>query len=574
MRKTYLSLFLSIFLASLVFAVIDGFSIISITSQDGNLVVGIDSYLQDDEVTNTFVSVFSDGSKTIILDSSNSYTDIILGDSLINKSQNGPIIGNNIEFSCGTCDVADFSDAVSQIGGGAVLCNYSKSTPLKIVENDDKLCMRDVLTDTKYDLDLLTWAAKGNCWDADNGTSCANSANQVAYIRIGKTIFVDESGLSELPSSISINDKSLLIGDEYILDIFIESVLDEYDDDMIFTYNSEEEMIFNITVFSTEPIINDSQDEPGLKFKDLDIKVGSKTDSNIQDKEDYNIDRKAKPGEKIIFDMNIENLLDVEIEEVFVVITIEELDEGDDVEEESDTDYIRAGKAADFKLDFEIPIKLDDERYDITIEVEGKETDSGKMHSLTKNLVLVIDKESHDLRIMDAYLKYEILSCRRSTELSVVVLDLGKNSEDEVKITATNHELGIDFEEYNNGDIELETGIDDSEYLVIVPVNVEDAIAGDYIIDIMVYRDSNKLEDSKTVTLIVEECREGIDPVDTPIKEQEEGVDIILKPAENKGIKSQKASVDESSWFINYKLEILIAFGVAIIVLIMIAFSL
>lgn len=274
-----------------------------------------------------------------------------------------------------------------------------------------------------------------------------------------------------------------------------------------------------------------------LAFKDLDIKVGSKTDSNLQDRADgYEIDRNAEPGDKIEFTIEIENTyeIDMDIEDVVVTITIEDIDDGDELEEETDGENIKDGKDETFKLDFEVPMKVDEGNYDVIIEVVGEDED-GKEHKISKNFVLVVDKEKHNVIIDNAVLKSEILSCKSTTSLDIDILNLGSDSEEEVRIVVQNSELNLDFEEYDDGDIELETGIDDdAEYSLSVPINADGVAPGDYPIDIRVYRDETKLEDSMSVTLTVEECKSGTPPVDDEEEEEEEDVDVdvVVKPAD------------------------------------------
>lgn len=126
---------------------------------------------------------------TIILNDGNSFTDTLDdGSSIFKKTANDPIEGNNIEFSCGECGVADFNDAVSQIGGKSNICGYTSQVPQKLISNDDKICARSLISGRMYDIDLLTWSAQGKCFDNDNGASCSEFSNQFAYARSEKFI--------------------------------------------------------------------------------------------------------------------------------------------------------------------------------------------------------------------------------------------------------------------------------------------------------------------------------------------------------------------------------------------------
>lgn len=90
----------------------------------------------------------------------------------------GPIVGTNLEFACGTSDVAVFP-GVAQLGGGEALCGYGSQVPSQITQNDDKLTVRSTLTGALYELDLVTFAQVFDCLDADDG-SCADLSDWLA----------------------------------------------------------------------------------------------------------------------------------------------------------------------------------------------------------------------------------------------------------------------------------------------------------------------------------------------------------------------------------------------------------
>jgi hypothetical protein len=97
----------------------------------------------------------------------------------------------NGEFSCASCDTADFTDAVTRIGDGAAFCGTGGRVPRTIVNNDLQICARSLLTGNKWDIDYLTHDSNGTCIDNDGGVSCAFAATVnsqgfevTTYIRI------------------------------------------------------------------------------------------------------------------------------------------------------------------------------------------------------------------------------------------------------------------------------------------------------------------------------------------------------------------------------------------------------
>lgn len=60
----------------------------------------------------------------VILGPDNDFTEVIEPNVAISRSGfSGPLLGTNLEFSCGSCTIATFDDATSQIGSGMKVCN-------------------------------------------------------------------------------------------------------------------------------------------------------------------------------------------------------------------------------------------------------------------------------------------------------------------------------------------------------------------------------------------------------------------------------------------------------------------
>ncbi|MBD3164087.1 hypothetical protein GF323_02730 [Candidatus Woesearchaeota archaeon] len=304
---------------------------------------------------------------------------------------------------------------------------------------------------------------------------------------------------------------------------------------------------FNVTVGDSEAEDADAisitiKDERKLIITDLDVEVGDEDDDNLCEDDGecepdgYKLEA-ASPGDTIQFNFEIKNLFtddeDIEIRDVFVTVTIEDIDDGDDIEEESEEKDIDPNDDDDFTVELDIPLKVDDDgsEYDVIIVVEG-EPEEGDDQIITLRYVLEIEKERDDIRIMQASLRSPTVSCSRITELEIEVLNLGRDDQEEVRITAINSELGLDFEA---DDIELEEGIDDSEYNTDITINAEDVPPGDYPIEISVYHDDDDLDDRATAVLSVEECAEDApdeeeEDMEEEEEEDEEDVDVIVEP--------------------------------------------
>lgn len=95
----------------------------------------------------------------------------------------------NLEFSCDTCANADFTDAVTRIGGQTSFCGYANGIPRQIISNDDQICARSTLNGNKWDIDFLSHDSFGaGCEDNDGGTSCAAAGGFTSYNRTGHQV--------------------------------------------------------------------------------------------------------------------------------------------------------------------------------------------------------------------------------------------------------------------------------------------------------------------------------------------------------------------------------------------------
>ena len=90
------------------------------------------------------------------------------------------LIGTNLEFSCQTCDVADFTSLSNQVGQGLPCGNRV----IDIVQNDLQICARSTLTGNKWDIDFLTWGSRSSgCVDTNSGADCAAAGGNASYLR-------------------------------------------------------------------------------------------------------------------------------------------------------------------------------------------------------------------------------------------------------------------------------------------------------------------------------------------------------------------------------------------------------
>lgn len=270
-----------------------------------------------------------------------------------------------------------------------------------------------------------------------------------------------------------------------------------------------------------------------LEIVDLDVKVGSNTDKNVDN--NSKISEEGQPGDSVTFSIEIKNIFDedvndTEIKDVSVTVTIFGIDDGDDLDEDSDEFDLDAEEKDTVDIDFEIPMEVEEGIFDVEIRVEGEDEFDNK-HELVWELQIEVEKDDHKIMIRDATLNPSSVQCARDATLDVNILNIGSKDEDEVVLEIRNSDLGINV---RDTDLELDEGIDDNDYSKTVSIDATGAKAGNYPVTVKTYYDTSKQSDSKTLTLTVQECAETKPVVViTPPEEEEEDeeeVEVVTVP--------------------------------------------
>jgi len=280
----------------------------------------------------------------------------------------------------------------------------------------------------------------------------------------------------------------------------------------------------------------------GLEIADLDVvlllmngKTRTNTDVRDSNKLDFGDDHDVGPGSTLQFEFRIENLFldreDVIIEDVSVLVTIKEIDDEEDIDEESENFDLDPEEDKDAIVSLELPLKVEEGNYDIEVLVQG-EDEEGAEHKVEWNLELKLEKENHDMYIKSASLTKDQITCSGVTSLKTRVMNLGRKDEDNIKIEAKNSDIGLDFEK--SGIVLVEDPYDDdNEYERTIPIVIEEGVKpGTYPIDFNVYISNKILFATKRVELKVEGC-EGEEPEEEETTEEKnETVDVETEPGE------------------------------------------
>ena len=245
-----------------------------------------------------------------------------------------------------------------------------------------------------------------------------------------------------------------------------------------------------------------------LYVKSIDAKVAGKIDSDL--KEGDKIKDNAAPADSVEFTIRLENTFDSEddeysIENVRVRITAINIDNGEDIERESIKATIEAGASKTETLKFDVPSTVVAGKYDILVEIEGENTETGDDYNYEVNLELEVEKNKHDIIITKFELNPPALSCSFETTAHIELLNQGKDTENSAVIEIKSSDLNIN---------ERITGIDlgkdddkDAKYSkdIVLPIE-EDTLTKKYTITANVYYDNDNLDDQKTTILDFTRC--------------------------------------------------------------------
>ncbi|MBS3101475.1 hypothetical protein J4204_05045 [Candidatus Woesearchaeota archaeon] len=270
-----------------------------------------------------------------------------------------------------------------------------------------------------------------------------------------------------------------------------------------------------------------------LIFSDVDVNVGGKTSKNLDDGD--TIDDEAEPGDAVEFRVEVKNNFtdaeDLEIEDITVQVTIEEVDDGDDLDEESSDFNLKADRDKRVTLKFQLPIELDEDTFNVLIHAEG-EDENGTNHEADMDLELEVNKESHQLIITRSTLSPAEVSCnRRNVQADMSVVNIGNEDEEDVTIHVFNSDLGVDLKE-NVEEITAEPNEDESRFSGTYSFSVpNEAEAGSYPITVKALYDDDRKKAEKALTLTVNDCATARKETAEEEKTSEEGEEVeVISP--------------------------------------------
>ena len=272
-----------------------------------------------------------------------------------------------------------------------------------------------------------------------------------------------------------------------------------------------------------------------LIFSDVDVKVGGRTSNNLRDGD--RIDEQAKPGDALEFRVKVQNNFtseeNLKIKDITVKVTIQNIDDGGDLEEESKSFDLSPGSDKRVTLKFETPLEVDEDTFDVLIHAEGEDKNSTN-HESDMKIRLEVNKETHALKITKASLSPAVVSCnRKSIQLSTSLINIGTDDENDVTFKVSNPELDIDLKD-NINELRAQPNEPESRFSKTYSFKInDDTTTGSYPITLTALYDNDRKRKEETATLTVNDCltitqktKKTEEDLQKNIKEQKEEVTV------------------------------------------------
>ena len=237
------------------------------------------------------------------------------------------------------------------------------------------------------------------------------------------------------------------------------------------------------------------------------------------------------PGSLVEFTFDVGNEFpsagDVDIQNILATVTVVDLEESGDVEEEYSEFDLEPGAEEHVRIPVNVPEKVEAKDYDVTIHLEGETDNTTERVKIL--LKMSVRKESHDLKIISYSISPGQVTCDRSIVVKGTLANLGRNEESDAAVEVRSDAIGL-YQKQEGIFLNEDPFEDDNEYAVAVPYAIpKTQKAGTYAISIRALFKGTTQMDLRQVNVKVIDCPASPSP--TPEEE---------KPAEQQN-QSQQA---------------------------------
>ncbi len=217
---------------------------------------------------------------------------------------------------------------------------------------------------------------------------------------------------------------------------------------------------------------------------------------------------KVSPGSNLTFNIKIKNDYStssrIYIKDIVLTVTIKDIDNGDDLVEETNEFNLRYDSSTIKTLNFHIPMKVYEGDYSVTFNVTGRD-DNGNSEEDHESATVEVEKQDHDVRLIGYSIFPDSVSCDRQVFINGEVMNLGRNDEDDAALIIESKPLSIEKRE--SFSLEQDPFSDRNsksfDYSFQVP---DDVKSGNYTIILKTYYTGGVLSDYRILNLEVEDC--------------------------------------------------------------------
>jgi hypothetical protein len=233
----------------------------------------------------------------------------------------------------------------------------------------------------------------------------------------------------------------------------------------------------------------------------------------------------VKPGDELYIEIRLENTFDddtdMRMDDIRVTATIEDIDDGSSISDESDRVYIRANSKRTVRLKLTIPDDASSyQDYDLDIKAVGYDED-GALHEDEVSIDLDVEREEH--KLMFNRLWVNDVACDGEAAVRLELENIGEEYEDDVELSITSAELGTLF--LDRFDLPSVDDDDSDLYRKEKQLDVSELKPGLNSLTVRVEYDDGDEVLQKKIDFRVDDCR-------TPIQVAEDREEKVLKTTE------------------------------------------
>ena len=273
------------------------------------------------------------------------------------------------------------------------------------------------------------------------------------------------------------------------------------------------------------------------------------------------IDDDVKPGDSFSIEVEARNNNSADIENIEVEITIKDIDDGDDLDDDGELDDLDSGDKDSVDFEFEAPLAVDDQNYDVEIIVTGDDADnSSRDYRAVWNGSINVKKDKHALVMKQPTADMETLKCNRVTDLVTTIYNIGTKDED-IDLIVSNTQLGINQKQ----SFSLDSGNDESDIKATkrISVDLTNAAPGTYSMLVRAEYDEGDEQESATVSLKVEDC------ATSAVNQTKEDEDVIVQPTQpTTPVNVVPAIVEEPAFMEQYGAALLLGLAYLVVIVI------